>query len=290
MAYTIDTAWVRQYQDDVLHLAAQRNSRLRDTVMEKSVTGQSLEIERIGSVDAVTKASRHAATPESEVPHSRRRVSMLDKHWAEMIDAMDEARMLIDPSAAYQAELVGAYNRDYDAAIIAALGGNAVAVAADGTESNVTLGAGQTIVHGSAGMSVAKIREAREKFLTADVDMDYSECFIVLSGKQQMELLNDSELTSADFSNIQRLITGDLDGSFLGFKFRRSEQLDVATNIRDCFAYTKSAICLGTALDMKVNVNERPDKSNSKQIYAEWSRGAVRQEEAQVVKIECSEA
>ncbi len=290
MAYTIDQAWVRQYTDDAIHLAAQRDARLRNTVKEKSVTGRSLEIDFVSAVDAVTKASRHAATPELEVPHSRRRVSMLDKQWAEMIDETDKARMLIDPKTAYMAELVGAYNRDFDSVIIDALGGTATAVDAAGAETNVTLGAAQTIVNGATGMTVDKLRAAREKMLVADIDIEYQDVYCVISGKQQMELLNDPELTSADYAAIQRLITGDLNGEFLGFKFRRSEQLPIATNIRDCFVYTQSAVCLGVALDMSVKYGERTDRSFSDQIYAEWTRGAVRTEEKQVVKIECSEA
>ena len=290
MAYTPDVAWVRQYTDDVLHLAAQRDSRLRNTVQEKSVTGRSLEIDRVGQVLSTAKGSRHAATPESEIPHTKRRVNMADRHWAEMIDKTDEARMQIDPRVAYQKELMGAYNVDFDQVIIDALGGNSIAVSASGTESNVTLGAGQTIVHGSAGMTVAKLRAARGKFLAAEIDMAYTNCYVALTGKQQMELLSDSELTSADYSQILRLIDGDLGGKFMGFSFRTTEKLAAASNIRDCFAYTDMAVCLGVANDLSVEVDRRHDKSNSLQIYGEWTRGAVRVEEAQVVKIECSEA
>jgi len=290
MAYTLDTAWVRQYEKQANHLAAQRDSRLRDTVMLKSVTGKSLELDNIGSVDSVVKPSRHANTPESEVPHTRRRANMIDYHWAEMIAKTDIARMLVNPREAYMKELAGAYNRRGDATIITALGGAAVEVDAAGATSNVTFPAAQTIAHGSTGMTVAKVRDAARKLKAAEVDMDYDDCFLVLTAQQEDELLSDNAVTSSDFSNIQRLIDGDLKGKFMGFYFRRSEQLPVASNVRDCFAYVKSGVCLGTALEMSVDVGTRRDKSNSEQIYAEWTHGAVRTEESKVVKIECSEA
>lgn len=290
MAYTIDIAHVRQFEDDVVHLSAQRDTRLRSTVTEKTVNGKSLDIDRVGAVDAVTKASRHAVTPEAEVPHSRRRMTLTDKHWAEMVDKTDVVRMLIEPMSAYKVECAGAHNRDYDDAIISALGGTAVEVDAAGTESNVTFPAGQTIVHGSTGLTVDKLLQAREILVGNNVDMGYDDVFVVIGERQQRELLNDSKLTSSDYSQIQRLIDGDIKGRFNGAYFRHSARLPVATNIRDCFMYTKKSLCLGTALEMSVDVGPRRDRSNSMQIYAEWTRGAVRVEEAQVVKIECSEA
>lgn len=290
MAYTLDAAWVRQYTKQAIHTAAQRDARLLNTVNIQKVTGRSLEIDRVGAIDAVAKASRHAATPESEVPHTRRRANMSDFHWAEMIDQTDVARMLIDPRAAYMAELAGAYNRRHDQTVIDALSGSAVAVAADGTTSNVTIPASQTITAAGTGLTVAKIRDASKMLKAANVDMGYNDCFIVLSAAQEAELLSDSNLTSADFSNIQRLIDGDIKGKFMGFQFRRSEQLPLAASTRDCFAYVKSAVVLGTALDMKVKVGERADKSFSEQIYAEWTHGAVRTEEEKVVKIQCTES
>lgn len=287
MAYTPDVAFVRQYEDSVLHLASQRDARLSAAVTNKTVVGKSLEIERVASSDAVAKASRHAATPTQEIVHSRRRAAMSDEHWAEMVAKTDEVKMIIDPKSAYQRELAGAYNRSADDIIIAAALGNSVAIDAAGSVSNVAIT--NTIVHGSTGMTVAKVREARELILSSDPD-ESDPMFFALSAKQQMELLDDPELTDSDYSLIKRAVDGELNGTYMGFQFIRSERLDITTTIRDCIAFTKSSICYGQALPLSVQMAPRPDLSMSLQIYGEWTHGAVRTDEACVVKVQADES
>ena len=78
MANTIAKAFVQQFQDNLIHLAQQKGSRLRASVNEQSVTGEKFNFERLGTVAAVVKSSRHTNTPVLEVPHSRRVATMTD--------------------------------------------------------------------------------------------------------------------------------------------------------------------------------------------------------------------
>ena len=70
----------------MFHLAQQKGSRLRDAVRSESVTGKSHFFERIGSTAALKRTSRHADTPRVDTPHSRRRATMEDYDWADLID------------------------------------------------------------------------------------------------------------------------------------------------------------------------------------------------------------
>ena len=104
MANTIEKSHVEQFKANVIHLASQKMSRLRSTAMEESITGKIHNFERVGSAAAVKKLSRHSSTPVLDVPHSRRKVSLDDYQWGDVIDAEDKIRMLISPESAYARE------------------------------------------------------------------------------------------------------------------------------------------------------------------------------------------
>ncbi len=50
MSVQITTAFVEQYKNNVIHLAQQKGSRLRDAARTETVTGKAHFFERIGSI------------------------------------------------------------------------------------------------------------------------------------------------------------------------------------------------------------------------------------------------
>ena len=141
MSVQITTAFVEQYKANVLHLAQQKGSRLRDAVRTETVTGKAHFFERIGSTAAEKRASRHSDTPRMDTPHSRRKVSLDDYDWADLIDNEDKVRMLISPHSEYAMAGAWAMGRAMDDAIIAAATGTAYSGVAGGT--SVSLPSGQ---------------------------------------------------------------------------------------------------------------------------------------------------
>ena len=93
MSVQITTAFIEQYKSNVFHLAQQKGSRLRDAVRSEQVVGKAHYFERIGSTAALKRTSRHSDTPRVDTPHSRRRVTMEDYDWADLIDNEDKVRM-----------------------------------------------------------------------------------------------------------------------------------------------------------------------------------------------------
>ena len=112
MSVQITTAFVEQYKSNVFHLAQQKGSKLRDAVRTESIVGKSHFFERIGSTAAVKRTSRHADTPRVDTPHSRRKVTMDDYDWADLIDDSDKVRLLISPQSEYAK--AGAYAMAHD--------------------------------------------------------------------------------------------------------------------------------------------------------------------------------
>ena len=88
MSTQITSAFVNQYASNVTLLSQQKASRLRPAVRVEPVTGEVGYFDSVGAVTMVERASRHADTPFTEIPHSRRRVSLRDFEASEIIDAM----------------------------------------------------------------------------------------------------------------------------------------------------------------------------------------------------------
>jgi hypothetical protein len=236
------------------------------------------------------RTSRHADTPQIDTPHSRRRVSLADYEWADLIDNADKVRLLIDPTSSYAKAAAAAMGRSMDDVVITALGGTAFSGETGST--SVSLPAGQKPFSASQadGLTIAKLLEAKKILDLADVDPSIQRYF--LCGPNQISnLLGTTQITSSDFNTVKALAQGQLD-SFLGFKFIVSNRLKFdATNTDDrlCYAFTQDAIKLAIGQDVLARIDERADKSYSTQVYYAMSIGATRMEEEKVVEIACDE-
>lgn len=286
MSTQITTAFVEQYKSNVFHLAQQKGSRLRDAVRSETVTGKAHFFERIGSTAAQKRTSRHSDTPRMDTPHSRRKVTMDDYDWADLIDNEDKVRMLISPTSDYA--LAGAYamGRAMDDAIISAATGSAYGGVAGGTP--VVLPAGQKIVHNSTNLTIAKLLAAKKLLDAAEVDPD-EQRFLICTADQIQDFLNIAEVKSSDYNTIKALAQGQID-TYLGFKFIRSERLGQdATPNRQVLAFTKSAIGLALGADITTKISERSDKNYATQVFLSMTIGATRIEEEKMVEIAANE-
>jgi hypothetical protein len=291
MSNQITTAFVQQYSSNVQMLSQQMGSLLRGAVDVESVVGKNAFFDQVGKTTAVLRTSRHADTPQIDTPHSRRRVSLADYEWADLIDNADKVRLLIDPTSSYAKAAAAAMGRAMDDVIIAALGGTSYTGETGST--SVPLPAGQKPYSGSNqtdGLTVAKLLAAKKTLDLADVDPSLPR-FIVCGPTQISDLLNTTEVKSSDFNTVKALAQGQLD-SFLGFKFIVSNRLKFdATNTDDrlAYAFTSDAIKLAIGQDVIARIDERADKSYSTQVYYAMSIGATRMEEEKVVEIACDE-
>lgn len=290
MSNQITTAFVQQYSSNVQMLSQQMGSYLRGAVDVESVVGKNAFFDQVGKTTAQLRTSRHADTPQIDTPHSRRRVSLADYEWADLIDNADKVRLLIDPTSSYAKAAAAAMGRAMDDVVIAALGGTAFAGETGST--SVPLSAGQKPFSASQGdgLTIAKLLEAKKVLDLADVDPSLQRYF--LCGPNQISnLLGTTQITSSDFNTVKALAQGQLD-SFLGFKFIVSNRLKFdATNTDDrlCYAFTQDAIKLAVGQDVLARIDERADKSYSTQVYYAMSIGATRMEEEKVVEIACDE-
>ena len=290
MSNQITTAFIQQYSSNVQMLSQQMGSVLRGVVDVESVTGKSAFFDQVGKTTAVVRSSRHADTPQIDTPHSRRRVTLADYEWADLIDNADKVRLLIDPTSSYAKAAAAAMGRAMDDVIIAALGGTAYTGETGST--SVVLPAAQKPYSSSQadGLTITKLLEAKRLLDAADVDPSLQR-YLVCGPKQIGDLLGTTQVTSSDFNTVKALAQGQVD-SFLGFQFIVTNRLKLdATNTDDrlAYAFTADAIKLAIGQDVLARIDERADKSYSTQVYYAMSIGATRMEEEKVVEIACDE-
>jgi len=290
MSNQITTAFVEQYSANVSMLSQQMGSKLRGAVDVETIRGKNAFFDQIGATAAVARTTRHGNTPQVNTPHSRRRVSLSDFEWADLIDDLDKVRMLVDPTSSYAKAAAAAMNRTIDDQIIAALGGSADTGVAGGTAVALPSSSKFSTAQQTDGLTLAKLLETKFFFDNGSVDPSLKRYF-VCGPKQIQDLLNTTEVKSADFNTIRALAQGDIT-SFLGFEFIMSTRLGFdATNTDDrlCFGFTEDAIKLAIGADVKAKITERDDKSYATQVYYSMAIGATRMEEAKVFQVPCDE-
>ena len=284
MSSQITTSFVEQYKNNVQLLSQSMGSKLRGAVDVETIQANNAFFEQIGATAAIKRTSRHGDTPQIDTPHARRRVSLEDYEWADLIDTTDKVRMLIDPTSSYAKAAAAAMGRAMDDVIIAAATGTAFT-----GETGATSEAAQTaIAAGGAGLTIAKLRTAKQTFDLASVDPSITR-HIVVGPEQINNLLGTTEVTSSDFNTVKALANGEVN-SFLGFNFTVSNRLSKTGNDRTCIAFAQDGITLGIGKDVNARIDERADKSYATQVYYCMSIGATRMEQAKVLGIVCTEA
>jgi len=236
MSNQVTTAQVKQFSANVMTLVQQKGSVLSGSVRNESLKGNEGFYEQIGATVAQKKTGRHMATPRVNSVHARRRVTMNDYVWADLIDSADKIRMLIDPTSEYAQAAMWAMGRSMDDEIIAAALGTSY-TGVDGT-TQVALAAenklcafdGTTAT--GVNLNVATLVGSKSYFGRNEVDASETLTF-VCTQRQLDGLLGDTTAISGDYNSIKALVRGEMN-SYVGFNFIRTERLPwVATTASD---------------------------------------------------------
>tara|TARA_R110002020_G_scaffold402806_1_gene612936 strand:+ start:5790 stop:6428 length:639 start_codon:yes stop_codon:yes gene_type:complete len=211
---------------------------------------------------------------------------LVDYEYADLIDNQDRVRTLIDPTSSYALAAAYALGRAVDDEIIAAATGTAYTGETGSTSTSFSSDNAIT-ESGSDGLTLAKLRSAKEKLDTGNVDPSISR-FMVIGPQQLSNLLNVTNVTSSDYNTVKALVQGELD-TFMGFKFITSTRLSKTSTKRKVLAFAQDGIKLAIGKDIMTKIDERSDKGYATQVYVCQSIGSTRMEEAKVVSIECVE-
>ena len=287
MSTQVTTAFVNQFSSNIQMLSQQMGSLLRNAVDVETVKGEKAFFDQVGSAAAVLRTTRHADTPLLDTPHSRRMLTLSDYEYADLIDDQDKVRLLVDPTSTYARAAASAMGRAMDDVIISAAFA-ASATGKDGSTSTAFDTANNQIAAGAAGLTLAKLIQAKEILDSGDVDPSIPR-YIAVSPKQVTDLLNTTQVTSSDYNTVKALAMGEIN-SFVGFQFIVTNRLGVdGAAARRVIAWAADGIKLGIGKEPTARIDERADKSYATQIYYAMTLGATRMEEKKVVEVLCTE-
>lgn len=300
MSNQVSTSFARRYEPMFQMLAQQTTSYFKDKVRLKTVTdGESWSIDQLGAVGVTEITGQRQAISLGNTPHQRRLVEKRSFYFADTVEEQDLTKLITDPTSDYTKNGLMALERRLDQLIIDAALGSAK-IGKDGgttvTFANDTNGVGgaggQTIVHGSAGLSYAKLLETRKKFHQRNV-FPKKICFAI-APDQEEDLLNISQFVNGDFRSQKPLdnTTGKEGyiGSFMEFEFYRSNQLALDTTTRSCIAWDKDGIGAIVGIAPKVILEHRPDMAGSPlQVQVVMQAGASRLDGDRVIEVQCTE-
>lgn len=307
MSVQITAAMVEQYSANVAHLTQQGESRFDGKVRAESQKGKTKFYEQLGATKAVRRTSRHADTPRVDSKHRRRACYLIDYDWSDLVDSLDEVKLLIDPASAYAQSAAMAMNRAKDEVVIEAATGTAYAdTDGSGTVTSVVLPttskvAVNYVASGSAansGLTLAKLIRTKSLLTRSEVPKG-TKLFIAVTQQQIDDLLvNVAQVSNADYAAVKALVNGDVE-YFMGLNFIRmgssSDEsaaltLTTSTDVRTCFAYAQVGLLRAVGQEAQGDISKRADKNNAVQVYYNMCLGATRMQENLVVEIMCDES
>jgi Phage capsid protein len=309
MNFNMEQWRVQAYTANVYQLSQQRMSRLGPVVRSEVFKGKSEYFDRMGLATAQKKVSRNSPTPNLDITLSRRMVTTSMYEWATLVDRKDKLLQIHDPENQFAQAASMSLGRAMDTVLINSALGNAATGESGATP--VALGNGQKVACVSQGaissLNVATLLQVKQLLDAAET---VGPRYLVHNAAQLQSLLNQTQVTSADYNTVRALVHGELD-TYLGFKFIHTElivassvyssgtsydpstglystaggALTLAGTEKSAFAFVGDGILLGKNEEAIGRIDERPDYSYAMQVYNSMDFGGVRMEEVKVVEI-----
>lgn len=316
MANNIETAWIEEYKNAVYMNVQVTGSKFLGKTREESIGAEAKNYETLDPIFAAVAGARFSDTAIADVNHGRRKVYPVDYEVANLIDAWDDVKMLVDFRSPYVIQQSYGLNRKRDIEVFkAALGTAQTETSGVPGTTDFDFANSVDMTLGGAGLTIEKLASARTKLKKAGYDLTdpNNMPYFVASPEQMENLLATQEVGSIDYNSIKALVQGEVN-SFYGFTFIESNQVpyidakasDLPTSVdltwtgadlptasssdRACFAFVKKALLLATNPELDSSIDKRADKRNAWQAYSRLGVGGVRMEENGVVLVGCTEA
>jgi len=279
--------------------AQQMLSRMKAFVtLETSLNGARKRFDDFDADNAAEEVTvRAGTTVRSDLSSAHRWITAKPYASTKVIDEWDDVQLaaLGRPDSQILALIQANMERLVDLRIFAALEGTAI-TGEDGTGS-IAFTAGQTVARdyvrtgspANSGLTLDKLRRVKSLFGINEVvgsgiaqNRD-TKIIMAVSQTDLDSMLDEVKVTSADYNNMQPLVTGQVD-EFLGIKFIRSEQLTTAAGVRNLLAWVPSGVHFFFG-DQRTHIDPLPENSHARQVRAVARMGGVRRYDKKVVKI-----
>ncbi len=273
MSTTIDTAFTKQFEREVHEAYQRQGSKLRNTVRSiNNVKGASTIFQKVGKGTASTK-STHGMVPVMNLDHTNVECTLQDFYAGDWVDRLDELKTNIPERQVIASAGANALGRKTDELII-----NALAAAST-----------HVVVEANTGLTKNKVMDAFEIFGANDVPDD-GQRYAVVGWKQWTNLLSLPEFSNADYVGAANLpyTAATQAKQWLGTIWIPHTGLPVASDIRKCFFFHKTAIGHASSSDVQSDISWHGDRA-AHFVNNMMSQGASLIDSAGVVVIECDE-
>lgn len=282
MAVTFDQAYIKAVTEGIHMKAEQKVSRLLNIVRKENKIGDFvffdvMENDGTGMTELTTNKT---ATSLTDAVISRR--GLQNKPYSKHLytDKMDEIKSLNDFRSVIAKSIAIQFGHQIDDLIIGAAYGSAL-TGADGG-GTAALPAGQKIAAGGTGLTVAKLREAKKKFLANEVT---EKLYCVVDSEGLDDLLSTTEVTSSDYNSVKALVSGTVD-SFMGMTFIHSERMgEVSVGVNRALVMAEDAVVWNNPGMRDIKIGEDMTQNHLFQVSGYLSGGAVRLYDEGVVEI-----
>lgn len=248
MSIGLSPAYVTLFDAEVKQAYQGKAALVGATRQRRGVEGNLVKFPKVGKGVATLRVPQTDVTPLN-TDFSQVTATMQDWNAAEYSDIFMQQKVNFEERQELVQVVANAIGRRQDQLILDAL----------------LAGKGSTVAHGSANLTVAKLRDAKKTMDTNNVPAE--DRHMIIHANNLANLLSETAVTSADFNTVRALVSGELD-TFLGFKFHtlgdRAEGglSKDGSNIRSCLAFHKTAIGYGEGIGPKTEINYVPEKTS----------------------------
>lgn len=296
--YSVPEHHVKMYTANVQAALTKKGGLLTGLVSGSSYSGEKSQVVNfIGPVEFIERDTPYADTKLTEAEHTQRWISGREYDCAILIDRLDVLKMIYDPTSPYVERMREAAARKLDEIVMSKF--FAVAkTGKDGTTDTI-FKAANTVAHGAAGLTVAKLRSLKKLIKKRHIDTRTVKPNLAVTADEADSLLGETQVGSSDYNAVKALVDGEV-SMFMGFIFHPYEDnggvsgdgksipsyVSGGDTIRQLPCWLNDGMHLGQWDGLSIVISPRPDKNNIKQAHATFTAGATRLEEDKVFMLE----
>lgn len=299
--------WHRDnYAGNVVMVAQQLQNHLRPAVTEQRCTGAAVAVsDLVGAGEYLVSEERSRRNPENPPRLSRRWLVRPDKiESGQYIDEEDKFDLAMDPTSHFVRDHTAKVNRGiFDRILGIKKVGDAYEIAYGGILGRATEGkrpgtatdlpSGNTIAHGSAGLTLTKLIEVKEALGLADFGIETDDpLYCAITPKQVSNLLNIAAATGAALNQfeLEQLKTGK-PTTLMGMTWIITNRLPKnSAGHRLCPVWSKRNIVLGIWADIQGDMWNDTSAKKLPYCYVSARVDCVRVQDAGVRVIPCVES
>lgn len=305
MSANITPVWNVVQFSSVFELLLQRMPVLANYAMQGSYVGkQASPVNQIGAVNARRVTTKFEPMGRVDAPLDRRWVFPVDYDLPQLVDTLDELRILGDPKSKLVQNGLLAMGRAMDDELYQAFfniaqtgeqGGTPVSFGTALTTAG-TPGNNVAVAQGAAAatnLTVAKIREAKRRLMSSNVDPRTDEILCAVGPKEMDNLLSEVQVIDRDYEGIGAVVKDGIIQRVLGVNIVLFNGITTATDDASGTSnqipmWAKSGMHMGVWNGIKTDVTQRKDLVNIPwQVYCAGTFGATRLEENKIIRIWC---